>query len=690
MRTPKKKEPVKRRRPTKSSVVKRSEEALPKVEPLESAPASAAQGEQAAVGRETEGTAREKVALPLFPEEESRGLPIDAEEAPVVEPVPDTPSAFVSATDAASRPALEQEPSPPDVVEPGGASWTEAPPAEAAASQDERPWAPGPGPGPGSASRPVPAFATPEPPPALSIPEPGFAARVEPPPPPRPLPSARRIVFFDVENASRAEHIAAVFAQLALDWGGTATELVAVGNWRVIGSDTARLLASKGAHLVHSAPAAGVRDWSDLRIAVSAGVWLASARHGDLLEIITDDQAFDAVGDVASSLGVSFRRVSYMALLGLTPAALADPLRTPRDGRRRRGGRGSRGGRGRREDAPLPRMSPMLREAPQPREGPVPREAAGPRESVGSREMHPQAPAPLPPGVPVSRELPAPQEVAPFRAASGPVRYPYSREAQIHRAPGAVGPSGPPRQEASAGDAAARDSSEAGEPPLREAHTAPHDEILEVFRRLFAHSHGRGVTIDALSLALKGRGFRRTPGSPRLITRLRRIKEMDITRSGLIRPAGVGGGSGTAGSGGNGGTGGAHAGGGSGGGGGTVFAPGHAPSPAGAHPAPHAAGHAHGAGTGHEAGHGDLPEAGRAARPEPAGGEEGPELPSKEPGAGEAWLEDAPEANESLPPGGAPEEPAGEATGTARRRRRRRGGRRRSSWGGPPSPAAQG
>ena len=91
---------------------------------------------------------------------------------------------------------------------------------------------------------------------------------------------------------------------------------MAVGNWRVIGHDTARLLAHHGAALVHSAPSVGVRDWSDLRIAVSAGVWLAGARPGDVIEIVSDDQAFDAVGDVAASLGVTFRRTSYRALAG--------------------------------------------------------------------------------------------------------------------------------------------------------------------------------------------------------------------------------------------------------------------------------------------------------------------------------------------------------------------------------------
>ncbi|MGH7393710.1 MAG: hypothetical protein ACREM3_30280, partial [Candidatus Rokuibacteriota bacterium] len=71
-------------------------------------------------------------------------------------------------------------------------------------------------------------------------------------------------------------------------------------------------------------------------------------------------------------------------------------------------------------------------------------------------------------------------------------------------------------------------------PAAAEAHTAPHDEIVGVARDLIEASDRESVTIDALANALKGRGFRRTPGSPRLITRLRRIKELEISRNGLI------------------------------------------------------------------------------------------------------------------------------------------------------------
>jgi len=276
-----------------------------------------------------------------------------------------------------------------------------------------------------------------------SAPEPRFAAMVPPPAPARPLPATRRVIFFDVENTSRAEHIQRVLAHLGLDWSARATELVAVGNWRVIGHDTARLLARHGAELVHSAPSVGVRDWSDLRIAVAAGVWLAGARPGDGMEIVTDDQAFDAVGDVAASLGVAFRRLSYRALLGMAEEA---PEERPSEGRSRRRRRGGR--RGGRRDRPreLPRELP--------------------------------------------REVPA--------LLTG-----------------------------------AAEGNGAAEPP--EGHTAPHDEIIAVVRDLLAASSDGGVTIDALSNALKSRGFRRPPGSPRLITRLRRIKELDVSRTGMIR-----------------------------------------------------------------------------------------------------------------------------------------------------------
>jgi hypothetical protein len=270
----------------------------------------------------------------------------------------------------------------------------------------------------------------------LAAPEPAFAARVPPPTPEPPLPANRRAIFFDVENASQPGRIAQVIEHLAIDRLGRRTEFVAVGNWRVISHDTARMLARHGAQLVHSAPSTGVRDWSDLRIAVSAGAWLAAARPGDLLEIVSDDRAFDAVGDVAAGLGIAFRRLSARPLTD-TPQEAPRETPEPRGKRERRGWRGRRVGR------------------------------------------------------------------APATAAAEPRR----AEPRHH---------------------------EPAPPPSGGAHTAPHDEILHVVRQLAERSSNGTVLIDTIERTLKARGFARPPGSPRLITRLRRIKELAVSPTGMI------------------------------------------------------------------------------------------------------------------------------------------------------------
>src|SRR5258705_4694887 len=202
-------------------------------------------------------------------------------------------------------------------------------------------------------ARPAPAVAVAEPPPApggagllvaLETPEPIFATRVPPPVPERRRPTTRHAIFFDVENTSHPGHIERVIERLAIDHLGRSTEFYAVGNWRVIGHETARLLARHGAQLLHSAPSTGVRDWSDLRIAVSAGVWLAGARPGDVLEIVSDGRAFDAVGDVAAALAITFHRLTPRTLAG-APAADPSRVASTSDRGRRRGRRGGRGGR---------------------------------------------------------------------------------------------------------------------------------------------------------------------------------------------------------------------------------------------------------------------------------------------------------------------------------------------------------
>ena len=268
-------------------------------------------------------------------------------------------------------------------------------------------------------------------------PEPSFAARVPPPAPERRRPTTRHAIFFDVENTSHPAHIERVIERLAIDHLGRSTEFVAVGNWRVIGHETARLLARHGAQLVHSAPSTGVRDWSDLRIAVSAGVWLAGARPGDVLEIVSDDRAFDAVGDVAAALGITFHRLTARTLGGVSLAEPSHAVLAIGRGQRR-GRRGRRGGR-------APAASAEARRAEAARQEPEP-----------------------------ERDQPA------------------------------------------------------------EAHTVPHDELVLVVRELVERMPNGAVLIDNVARTLKARGFSRPAGSPRLVTRLRRIKELAVSPTGMI------------------------------------------------------------------------------------------------------------------------------------------------------------
>src|SRR6266403_1034327 len=284
-----------------------------------------------------------------------------------------------------------------------------------------------------------PPVAAPEPEFSLPIvaPEPVFVTRVPPPAPERLRPATRHAIFFDVENTSNPAHIERVVGRLAIDHAGRTTEFFAVGNWRVIGHETGRVLARFGAQLLHSAPSTGVRDWSDLRIAVSAGVWLAGARPGDVLEIVSDDRAFDAVGDVAAALGITFHRITGRTLSGAPPVESSRPAAAG-DRSQRRGRRGRRGGR------------------------------------PGGAEIEPRR-------VDAVRHAPAPA---------------------------------------------------AAEPD--EAHSAPHDELVLVVRELADRSPNGTVLIDNVARTLKARGFSRPPGSPRLVTRLRRIKELSVSPTGMI------------------------------------------------------------------------------------------------------------------------------------------------------------
>jgi hypothetical protein len=242
------------------------------------------------------------------------------------------------------------------------------------------------------------------------------------PPPPR---GPRRAVFVDVENASSEGDLVKAIEALQIDYLAQPTELTAVGNWRTAAQKVARRLASLGARLVHSAPVTGVRDWSDLWIATAAGVWLGQAHPGDKLEIISDDRAFDAVGDVALALGVVFRRVPHRA------GRVSEPAVAPEEHTRRS-------------------RSPKRRR----------------RSPASTRE--------------------AAREVA---------------------------------------------TSAGGD----EAHAAPPDAIHSLMTQLSAGRAGGWVNLDVLENALKASGFARPPGSPRLVTRLRKLKDFEVSAHGKVR-----------------------------------------------------------------------------------------------------------------------------------------------------------
>jgi hypothetical protein len=252
-------------------------------------------------------------------------------------------------------------------------------------------------------------------------------------------------VFIDVENTSNEAGLSGVLDEVDLDGLGTTTEAIAIGNWRVIGQGLARSLAARGVQLVHSAPAARVRDWSDLWIAVQAGIWLGRARAGDALDIISHDRAFDAIGDAASRLGVGFRRFTYGRGVS-KPEAESEPRPTRTasgDGGRKRAGRGA--GRGR-----------------------------GTSTTIDSAAT--------------------PQPALPTQAAGD------------------------------VGEADDRRSATSG-------------QIVSVLRRLTADNPPAGAAIDWLVEGLKQAGFHRPPGSLRLITRLKRIKDVEVLANGRLRLA---------------------------------------------------------------------------------------------------------------------------------------------------------
>ncbi|HUI26795.1 MAG TPA: hypothetical protein VL403_11995 [Candidatus Kryptonia bacterium] len=250
----------------------------------------------------------------------------------------------------------------------------------------------------------------------------------------------RRAIFIDVENTSSEVDLLRVIEELQIDRATQPTEVTAAGNWKSVGQRLARRLAGLGAQLVHSAPAIGVRDWSDLWIAVAAGCWLGQAEPGDRLDILSDDRAFDAVGDAAAARGVLFHRISYHTLPMPSQAAAA---KEPTQRRSRRGGRH--------------------------------------RRRSNEHPLHPEA--------------------APLTIASTSTHVQSLKSAVAHE----------------------------------EAHAASHEQIVGVVARLSGGSSQRWVNLDVLANALKAEGFTRPPGSPRLVTRVRKLKELEVSPNGMVR-----------------------------------------------------------------------------------------------------------------------------------------------------------
>lgn len=254
----------------------------------------------------------------------------------------------------------------------------------------------------------------------------------------------RRAIFIDVENTSSATALFEVIDSLKIDRLSETVEFFAVGNWRVVGQNVGRELAALGAKLVHSAPAPRVRDWSDLWIAVVAGTWIARAAPGDVLEIVSNDRAFDAVGDAAAADGVVFRRIQHRrGAAGASAAAeVVTEVDVERTGRRRR--RRPRRGRG---------------------------------------------------------------TATPASAAATPTAPPASVKVE----------------------------SEAHD--IGEAHGASRDQMVAIVEDLTRGRSTPWVNLDVLEAALKRLGFQRPPNSPRLVTRLRRLKGFEVDSHGRVRLA---------------------------------------------------------------------------------------------------------------------------------------------------------
>ena len=199
------------------------------------------------------------------------------------------------------------------------------------------------------------------------------------PPQTAPTHPPRRAIFIDVENTSSEDDLlrgargveASTAARNPPSSPRSATGAPSASAWPPPRSASARSSCT-------ARPATGVRDWSDLWIAVAAGCWLGEAQPGDVLEIVSNDRAFDAVGDAAAARGVVYRRLLHKRG-SQAAAAAADEDEEPKRRRRSRG------------VAPAPRT--RHRRPRRPSQSPAPRRAARrvTRHCAPLRRSQPQA-----------------------------------------------------------------------------------------------------------------------------------------------------------------------------------------------------------------------------------------------------------------------------------------------------------
>lgn len=68
-----------------------------------------------------------------------------------------------------------------------------------------------------------------------------------------------------------------------------------------------------------------------------------------------------------------------------------------------------------------------------------------------------------------------------------------------------------------------------------EAHAASQEQVRLALARLTGGDPTRSVNLDALANMLRDEGFTRPPGSPRLVTRLRKIKGVEVLPNSMLR-----------------------------------------------------------------------------------------------------------------------------------------------------------